>query len=417
MSQFCNCSNITMSQMRSINLIWIVSGFLTLAVSTVITILLLVRKIYKTVLQRLVLYLNICTTLSVLFIVASLEHQFKYPGQVKVCSAIGFLYNWLIILRAVVSVGIKIHMLHLVYKVAKGNTSLMFLKLKHRKVILELAFIILSPVLTLLFSSEPLFTQNYGLAGMWCWISSLNENCHPVPSGFFNQIFLGYFIFILNGFTGIVVTVSFAVIYKRLDSTIRRELKPLMKKSIFVMGFFLVYIIIQLIGLLNRILTTHISQHQHFNLWLVIALIYPFSYILFPVSFLFSFYPITKLGCLSVKSVKCLNFLLETLKKPVRVTSQMLVKRSKYTRATVPSNTFYIVPYTNQFTEINTADQVPLVAREASARDTTVLPSYTHFNVPHTNGFTDITSEVEPLVSKTSTTENTEFIGYGSVPS
>jgi len=170
-SQFGHCSNFTTAELQSINLAWSSSGVLTLVVSSVITILLVCARALQSVLQRLVLYLNISTVLSALFLIAPIEHQFQYVGQTQVCSAIALLFNWLVILQVVLSVGIMVHMLFLVHHVSRGNTLPHFLQSKRRRVTLELAFDILSSLITLLYSSVPLYTHNYGLASTWCWIT------------------------------------------------------------------------------------------------------------------------------------------------------------------------------------------------------------------------------------------------------
>jgi len=151
------------------------------------------------------------------------------------------------------------------------------------------------------------YTHNYGLAGTWCWISSLDENCHSLPSGFLNQIFSGYFIFVSNGVIGMLITILVAVIYARLSSLLREESRSLIKKTLFVMFFFFLYNLIQLFGFSNRILATHITRRQHFIIWFVVALAHPFSLLLFPVSFLFSFYAINKLCLPCARLLTCHN--------------------------------------------------------------------------------------------------------------
>ena len=398
-SQFGHCSNFTTVELKSINLAWSTSGIITLVVSSFITILLIIGKAYQSVLQRLVLYLNVTTVLSALFLIASIEHQFQYQDQKEVCTGIAFLFNWLVILRVVVSVGIMVHMLFLVYHVARGNALPQFLQSKRRRVFLEMSFDVMSTLLTLLYSSAPFYTHNYGLAGTWCWISSQDDNCHTLLSGFLNQIFSGYLIFVSNGVIGTVITILVAVTYARLSSLLPDESRSLMKKTLFVMLFFFLYSLIQLFGFSNRILATHISRRQHFIIWFVVALAHPFSLILFPVSFLFSFYPISKLclPCYRLFHSNCLRG--NNTNVRIKQTSHDALTNRKSTRVTLPSNTFFNVPYTNDFTVIT--EGVPTVARkDIAAPHISQLPSNTYFDVSYTNGFTDISGEEQPLVAK-----------------
>ena len=224
---------------------------------------------------------------------------------------------------------------------------------------MELAYLLLSPLLTLVYSAMPLIMHNYGLAGPWCWIRALDENCEMLVSGFLNQMFNGYVLFLANGVIGIILTISVAVVYCRLSLTVR-ESRLLLKRTLFVMMFFFAFSLIQAFGLSNRIVTANLTHHDNFGIWLIIGLLYPLSLLLFPLSFLFSFYPVSKL----LRATPCIksgrkNRSSERRNKVHFQSRQTNVTRNRPTfqdssRVSLPSETFFHVPYTNGFTHITT---------------------------------------------------------------
>ena len=80
---FSNCSDLTIKDLVIMNFA-LAACFLF---SSLIVLLLIVCKAYKSVLQR-------TTTVRELFLAASIEHHFKYEGRETVCTWIAFIHNW-----------------------------------------------------------------------------------------------------------------------------------------------------------------------------------------------------------------------------------------------------------------------------------------------------------------------------------
>ena len=301
-SQFGNCSNLTTDELITLNLAWSATGAGCCLISCVITLLLLISKSYHTVLQRLFLYLMIATVPSEFFLAASIEHHFKYAGQAEVCTWIAFIFNSVVIVRTVFTIGIMVYLFILVWYLAKGNTAPQVFRSKCRRVSAEVVYVVISPVLTFVYASVPLITGDYGLAGAWCWIRALDENCDTVLSGFLSQMFHGYIIFITNGIIGIVLTIAVAVVYCRIPPTLHDSQK-LLKKTLFVMLFFFLYVATQVFGFTNRLITARATHYQYFIIWVTVGIAHPLSLLLFPVAFVVSFYPVAGIS-LCVKALK-----------------------------------------------------------------------------------------------------------------
>ena len=79
-----NCSNVTFDQLLHVNLVRGISGIACFLISvTLLFSLLFIFRAYKNILQRLILYYAIATTIYQAFNISFLEHQFQ---KCKSCS-------------------------------------------------------------------------------------------------------------------------------------------------------------------------------------------------------------------------------------------------------------------------------------------------------------------------------------------
>ena len=129
-SQFGNCSNFTKDELATVTLTFGVNGGVCCFLACLLTLLLLINKSYHTVLQRLLLYLLVTTILNELFITASAEHYFEYSVQEKVCTWIGFLSTWAILLRRIFTAGIMIYLCFRVLFLTKESKVTRFFAVK-----------------------------------------------------------------------------------------------------------------------------------------------------------------------------------------------------------------------------------------------------------------------------------------------
>ena len=372
-SQFINCSNLTTEELISINLSFSLTGSVCCFISSVVVLLLLISKAYHSVLQRLFFYLMVATAIRELSIAALVEHHFKYQGQDEVCTWVALFYNWTGIVLFAFTVGIMTYLFLLVKYLAKGNTVPPFLQSRCRKVLLESSYVVLSLVLTFAYAMIPYFTNNYGLVGAWCWIRSLDESCKMRLSGLLAQLFYGHIFYESAGIIGIIFMIAVAVVYYRLPVTLQ-EARLLLKKTFIVMGCFLLYIVIVVIGLSSGMISARTGHYQHVAIWLSIGITYPISLLLLPVAFILSFYPVSKICRFAVcaKARRCCCFLCDRhdrqkskrtvslLQKPACSTHNVPTIPDS-SRVSFPSNTFFQVPYTNNFTHITT-ENAPLIS-------------------------------------------------------
>ena len=138
-----NCSNLTERDLLSLNMAVTTAGLVSYLISTLILLLLLFYKAYRSVLQRLFLYLMVATNARELGVSASFEHHFHYKGQKEVCTWVALFYNWAGMMIFVFTLGILIYLLCFVYHLAKGNTIPKFLQPRCRRKALECVYTLL----------------------------------------------------------------------------------------------------------------------------------------------------------------------------------------------------------------------------------------------------------------------------------
>ena len=354
LSQFSNCSEVH-TDLAKVNLVFGVTGAVCCFISCLIVGLIICCKAYRTVLQRLFLYLMVAIVLRELFIAVAIEHQWKYPAQDEVCMWIGFLWNWTGILVFAFTVGIKIYLFFLVkYYVAKGNTTVpSFLQSKYRRVVLESLYLILPTLVTLGYACIPFITGNYGLAGAWCWVWALDDNCTISLSGMLDQLFNGYIFYISGSVIGLVLLIAVSIVYCRLPIT-NKENRLLLKKTFCVIITFLVNIVIMTFALVARVTAAVNNMYEYPAVWFSFAVTFPSSLLLFPIAYLICF----SLGRRAEMWLSCFCKCFARNPK-VRLHSIQVQTVPESTRVSAPSETYFSVPYTNEFTHIS--DTAPVL--------------------------------------------------------
>ena len=137
------------------------AGLVSYLISTLILLLLLFYKAYRSVLQRLFVYLMVATNARELGVSASFEHHFHYKGQKEVCTWVALFYNWAGMMIFVLTLGILIYLLCFVYR--------LFLQPRCRRKALECVYVILSLMVSFVYAWMPYIDHNYGVYS-WCLV-------------------------------------------------------------------------------------------------------------------------------------------------------------------------------------------------------------------------------------------------------
>ena len=111
----------------------------------------------------------------------NIEHQWLYKGQGILRIWLGLLSQLTFVLVFILSYEIVIHAIFLAMK-GLISPKCKFLTSKYHSVALETMYIVVPLSISIGFAVFPYVKKNYGIAGPWCWVCSLNEKC--APSGF-----------------------------------------------------------------------------------------------------------------------------------------------------------------------------------------------------------------------------------------
>ena len=359
-----NCTNFTTTELLSLNLSISITGGVCFLISSLIILVLLFNKAYSSLLQRLFLYLMLATSLRHLSLFSLIEHYFYYAGQKEVCILVAYFNHWMVAMTLFFTVGMLVYLFYLVRHLAKGNalTVPTIIRSKCRRIALECLYVILLVVLSFVYASEPYIRGTYGLAGAWCWISSLNESCQKTKSGLPEQV-SSYSLILAVGVIGLSLMIFIAIAYCQLSSALK-ESQLLLRRTFIILACLLTFIAFNIITIVVRIYSTKHTQYQHFSMWVIHAMSQSISFLLFPLGFLFCFYSArtmlskycsfcrfhTKL-C-SLKRFQRDHIVRFHRKTPAHSTLVPTAPRS--TRVSLPSNTFFKIPYTDGFTHITT---------------------------------------------------------------
>ena len=173
-----------------------------------------------------------------------------------------------------------------------------FQKSKLYRGLTEALLTLLPIILAFIFSWEPYMGGNrYGLAGPFCWIRSMDENCQHIGT---RDQMIYYGLYETLGVIGIINHVIFAVVYCKLASSLK-EARYLLRQTLIVMVFQFAYTLTITFQLGVR-LYTGLKLQSYYSLWLTFSIVSPIRQLLFPVGCLICFYPIKDmlLDCLTI---------------------------------------------------------------------------------------------------------------------
>lgn len=304
------------------------------------------------------MYMMIASLLRQLSMLATIEHQWQYSGQDKVCIVLGFLYNWASVTVFMFASGKVAYLLLLVYCLVKKNPFLGMSKCK--QVTAEVLYVILPVLVAFAYEWGPYVDKKYGLAGPWCWIKSVDENCTSI--GLRDQLIYDYAFYEGAGVIGVVLFITIIVVYCKIASTFR-DAKILLRKALTLVIFLLFFITVFTYPLFVRVYTGVTGKYVHFGLWVVHALSLPLCQLIFPCGFFVCLYSLRSLHPKSLKQAasewgccKCCFMCCKHRRDQWRP-EQATIGVS--TRQTQPSITFFTAPLTDAFTSNVTSPLLP----------------------------------------------------------
>lgn len=334
-----NCTNLTVKHLINMNLSRGVTAAVCVLILTILLVALCLSKAYISVVQRLFLYLITATLACEVCLAATLEHQFQYRHQSKVCSALGFATHWSTTIVILCALGVIAYTILLVCISTKCNRlSSVTLSMKKR-LILESLYLVLVIFLPLTVLWVPLMNGNYRLAYAWCGMSALNkETCEA--NGLI-EIILAFGGYEVMSVAGIIAMFVLIIGYLRIGFY---HTKDLLLQSIALTFSVLLYLLVVNSRFALLLHTTINNWNQSYSFTLYHGATIPLCQLIIPFGFLGSFYykHFQNKCCKKINQYKRLKEHNKTFPAS--------------DRSTVPSSTFFNVPYTNGFTSVKRTD-------------------------------------------------------------
>ena len=348
-----NCTTFTGAQLKRINLIRSITAIVCVVILAHILLFLLCYKIYSSTFQRLFIYVIIGTLFSETIQACGIEHQFHYEGQRMVCFWLGFITHWTSVMVFIFAFEIILFLFYLVIVQIREDFCCQPPQSKCCRAMLELLFILQPILLSFPVAWVPYNNNSYGLAGPWCWVRSIDENCRNV--GMRDQmIYFGLYWAV--GVIGIIMNVIFSVQYHKMADTFVKARKFL-RLTLILMCFQLGYILIVTLQLIVRLYTTLTGSQQHIVLWYMHAFVIPNGQLIFPFGCLACFYPVRKKLCGSIKKARhnCWVWYKDRLcckaqdGQPLQEGETENSTAPESDRISPPSSTFFETPFTGAF--------------------------------------------------------------------
>ena len=292
-----DCANISEAAFKSLSLARdTTAGFCLLLCFLTLTLICISRS-WKSIHERLFLYLTASTVFYLAVLTMHIEHYFHYTWQDRFCIAVGFLdqysgsvqllFTWWITLFLFVDVSLKL----------KGRDYASLVPAcfpgcwRGQKCasVLECILVTLAIVCPIISSVLPFLLVSYGETGPWCWIRTLEHNsCKQSAEGFWEQMGLWYIpfgvvalcslLFILLMF---VLLICWMLKFPALQVKIH-GLKSSVAETCLLVLFLIVYFVLFSIEITGRIIS---SIDNIFWVWMLYAISTPLSGAILPIAF------------------------------------------------------------------------------------------------------------------------------------
>lgn len=292
-----NCTNFTVEQFRQLDLARGLSGATCLLVCIVAFLLVLLYKAYKTTLQRLFLYLTAATCFYLSTIVLQIEHLFHYAGQEDFCVMLGFFVQWTGSTALLFSFVITLFVLYKVFEQVRGEVCSSVARSKRCRIALETVTVSIAIFLPPAVGWVPFIRGTYGLAGAWCWIRTINNDCSD--AGFWDQTILYYIPLaiasIFNMVASVVIAGIFCISACAYKETRHKHAKRV-RETVILLAFFLAFALISSAEIAARMYTGLTHKREYFGMWMAYAIGTAIAKLIFPIAFLVYLYSLKKLG-------------------------------------------------------------------------------------------------------------------------
>ena len=263
-----NCSNVSHEQLEIIGFTHVGSGIVSVLACLFIFLIMLIHKKWIYHSQRLVLYLTLAVLVdSGIHIAQGLGYKMVYGGPY--CTTIAFM-DQLSDGFTLSAVGCLFLEITIQGNVRKDTTKL------------ELLYLTIIFIVPIPFSCIPFAFDAYGPASVWCWIQAQNlTTCEPFLTGIILQYVLWYVpvvVVCLAGFVACGITLiklhrhrkDYSGVFDPEESVLHNARMCELRRYLW---YPLLFLVIDTIPLMARILTDIDPSRDLLGLWIVTSLL------------------------------------------------------------------------------------------------------------------------------------------------
>ena len=332
------CSNITEKDIKAMNWIRVTVAVAEFLVVAILLAYVLIRREYRSVLERLYIYLLLATLAREAVLMSNVEYRFEYKQVDQVCSVLGALNLYTAVLVVVIVASTIVYLLRRV--AYQKSNSAAFAKA------FELGFIVLAFLVPLITSVGLLYTDIYGFSTAWCWVREYDDQCQKTSP--VKKMLAGYSVLEMTGILCIIFSAAIAITYWKIARQIKQAIH-LMRQAVILLTCLIVNVVI-------LVFSSVVINLTSFNRKFIILYIYTLAIsiydIIYPLGFLLS------LKCQAVVSARKRRATYTPLPKSVLNATAPASERDSANSYTTPIT----LDYTGEFTYT-----------EASHPDNTVL--------------------------------------------
>ena len=377
MTQFLlHCTSLSPNQLKQKNLAISISAMVCFLLTGGILFLLIFFKAYKTVLQRFFQYLTTVTLIHLLFISMDIQLEFDYSQGPTLCKWLGFIRQWTATMTYFFVFVITVYLLGKIHQ--KLTRSSLINTTQHKSyqlLFLEVTAVASVIIIPLTFLWVPFYNDTYGIYATSCWIQKIDIHCNK-SVGSIEQIVLTSVLRIIM----IVVIISFVIlsaIFCRFACYYRDTRKAHLKtirQTFILMCFFVLSSLIELTGLVMYAYSEISGKDvESYSVWLVYDIAMPFSQLVIPTGFLVYLYSFrwralkkaskewrTTCSLCSSLCYKCIHCRIRSESTSETIYDDLFQNCSydvatapSSSRVSPPSQTYFSIKYTGEFTSVN----------------------------------------------------------------
>lgn len=305
LTQHCN-PNYTLPELVQYNLAYSITSMLTLVAIAAILCAMVFYKAYKTILQRLFIYLTISILVYLAFTSLSIQLHpsiFKRTGD-TMCKWTGYMGTSTYTCTLLLSFEISMYLLYMMYYQLRGKP--LPVPSKCRIVTLEVVGLCVAAILPSVLLVIPL--EYYGVNGAVCWVQVYeNTNCTMSP-GFLSLgkgIFSVYTVLISINLTTFVVLVCLLCWLACQSKQSRAQYLQTAKRTAILFVFLIGYTVIHLSSILIPfyMLKSNNKLQLKGGGMLLVCILTPASQFIRPLAYMFYLNSVKKFRWESTRSV------------------------------------------------------------------------------------------------------------------